>query len=217
MDELDAKRQMTRSVSSLHNTATSNTPNSDDLHPDEHNLRSQYGYTSGGGMSQSIRNLHKLSNPDLTALENYSNKNSSTTGDNSTPESAYYSTTLPKSLRKGAVQKRLERNNNSQRNIRVDQTTSGDSDASDISPMSKKSAVFQRANQFRSISSVDNNSSNMRGGRLLTVAPQKMNYLAQRLKNGYELEFFGAKAQQKSGSKAGFFRWIHDTPLITQF
>lgn len=103
---IDSKRQMTRSVSSLHNTATSTTPNSDDLHPDETNLRSQYGYQSGG-MSQSIRNLHKLSNPDLTALDNYSTKNSSTTGDNSTPEPAYYSTTLPKSLRKGAVQKRV--------------------------------------------------------------------------------------------------------------
>lgn len=107
MDDVLNKRQMTRSVSSLHNTATSTTPNSDDLHPDESNLRSQYGYTREGGMSTSIRNLHKLSNPDLTVLDNYSTKNSSTTGDNSTPEPAYYSTTLPKSLRKGAVQKRV--------------------------------------------------------------------------------------------------------------
>lgn len=107
MDEsVDAKRQLTRSVSSLHNTATSTTPNSDDPHPDDVNLRSQYGYANGGGMSQSIRNLHKLSNSDLTALDNYSTKNSA--GDNLTlTEPAYYSTTLPKSLRKGAVQKRV--------------------------------------------------------------------------------------------------------------
>lgn len=179
MDELiDSKRQMTRSVSSLHNTAMSTTPNSDDLH--ENNLRSQY---NNGGMSQSIRNLHKLSNPDLTLLDNYSTKNSSTTGDNSTtPEPAYYSTTLPKNLRKGAVQKRLERNNH----LRVEQTTSGDSDNSEISPMSKKGTVFQRANQFRSISSVDNSLNPRAGSRLLTTVPQKTpNYLAQKLRSGY--------------------------------
>lgn len=64
MDDILSKRQMTRSVSSLqHNTTTSTTPNSDELHPEESNLRSQYGYNREGGMSTSIRNLHKLSNP----------------------------------------------------------------------------------------------------------------------------------------------------------
>ncbi|KAI6190224.1 hypothetical protein M3Y97_00093500 [Aphelenchoides bicaudatus] len=136
-----------------------------------------------GGLSTFDENLHKLSNPDLTALDNYS-KNSSTTGDNSTPEPAYYSTTLPKSLRKGAVQKRLERNV-PQRTLRVDQTTSGDSD-SDILPMVKKGTVFQRANQFRSISSVDN-TTNVRGrSNLLTTVPQKTNYLNRKADGGVD-------------------------------
>lgn len=80
----------------------------------------------------------------------------------------------------------MERNNNPQR-LRIEQqTTSGDSDNSDMSPIIKKGTVFQRANQFRSISSVDN-TINPRGGRsnLLTTVPQKApNYLAQKLKNG---------------------------------
>ncbi|KAI6213245.1 hypothetical protein M3Y94_00128200 [Aphelenchoides besseyi] len=174
-------RQMTRSVSSLHH--------------DDPSLRSQYGDDESGGrrqsnVSRSIRDLRKLSNLDLTADD--PEKNSST-GDNSTPEPSvfnayqqgtYYSTTLPKS-RKGAVQKRVERNGR----LRLDQTTSGDSDsASDaatfgVSPFAKAAAAFQRGTSssapFRSVSSMD--ATRNRPAVSSSTPRRAPNYLAQRL------------------------------------
>ncbi|CAD5223544.1 unnamed protein product [Bursaphelenchus okinawaensis] len=155
-----SQRQMTRSVSSLHNTSTS--PNSSDSpHPDENNLRSQYGNERRrSAMTASVRNLHKMSNPDLAddvfEQEDKVNMNNS--------NGAYYSATLPKNLRKGAVQKRLERSNPRVFNRLDQQTTSGDSDsnASDATPYSsiqQRAQLFQQratpnGTQFRSVSSV---------------------------------------------------------------
>jgi len=91
----------------------------------------------------------------------------------------------------------LERNNNPQRHLRADQqTTSGDSDVSDNLPMGKKGNVFQRVNQFRSVSSVDNSINNRGRSSLLTTVPQKApNYLAQRLKNGVEVSTSNAEEE----------------------
>lgn len=167
---------MTRSVSSLHNTSTS--PNSSEANVDEVTLRSQYGDRRRSGMTSSIRNLNKLSNTDLTEdqfaqeVKNFDNSNGS-----------YYSATLPKNLRKGAVQKRMERSNPSILKRFDQQTTSGDSDsnASDApyngSSVQQRAQLFQQRNtpngtQFRSISSVGAN-------RMNVVARNKPNYLAR--------------------------------------
>ncbi|CAD5232103.1 unnamed protein product [Bursaphelenchus xylophilus] len=160
-----SQRQMTRSVSSLHNTSTS--PNSSDSpHPDENNLRSQYGNERRrSAMTASVRNLHKMSNPDLA--DEVFEENDKVEQFNG-GSGAYYSATLPKNLRKGAVQKRLERSNPRLFTRLDQQTTSGDSDsnASDASPynsVQQRAQLFQQratpnGTQFRSVSSVTPNS-----------------------------------------------------------
>lgn len=114
------------------------------------------------------------------------------------PNAPYYSTTLPKSMRKGAVQKRVERNQPKYR-ARLEQTTDSDSNASDAtntSPMSSSNNSGGYAKQGgpfirgpvttpRSISSVEPIAANRLNRRFIdtpNVTVRKTpNYLAQKL------------------------------------
>uniref|UniRef100_A0A914C1N5 MABP1/WDR62 second WD40 domain-containing protein n=1 Tax=Acrobeloides nanus TaxID=290746 RepID=A0A914C1N5_9BILA len=124
----DSKRHIARSVTSLHNGSDA----TDGHHPDDITLRAQYGIqnrTTPSRFSQVLKDLKKNSNPDLTndGLFEGSDANGQQFDD---PNSPYYSTTLPKSMRKGAVQKRVERSQPKYR-ARLEQTTDSDSNASD--------------------------------------------------------------------------------------
>lgn len=112
---------MTRSVSSLHNTSTS--PNSSEGRETAANgPTSSYGGLERrrSNMTASIRDLHQLSNNDLTANGDVFEESNTMLGNDSAnagfdasagsagpPSGGYYSATLPKNLRKGAVQKRV--------------------------------------------------------------------------------------------------------------
>uniref|UniRef100_A0AC34PZ09 Uncharacterized protein n=1 Tax=Panagrolaimus sp. JU765 TaxID=591449 RepID=A0AC34PZ09_9BILA len=102
----DKKRQMARSVTSLHNGG-----GDDDVfqHPDDVTLQNQYAggsRQSTSRLADSIKNLRKLSNPDLTNEQLYEPdgnqqhgfmNESTSSSSNAAPVGAYY--TLPKNLR----------------------------------------------------------------------------------------------------------------------
>uniref|UniRef100_A0AC35GHB4 Uncharacterized protein n=1 Tax=Panagrolaimus sp. PS1159 TaxID=55785 RepID=A0AC35GHB4_9BILA len=138
----DNKRQMARSVTSLHN----NGEDESFRHPDEYTLQAQYGSNgrrqSSSRLADSIRNLQKLSNPDLTnehlfehAETSFGSGHNSSAGFNTslgggTGAAPYYSTTLPKSMRKGPVSKKVYK----AAAARLDQTSESDSNTSDQTP-----------------------------------------------------------------------------------
>ncbi|KAH7730357.1 WD repeat-containing protein 62 [Aphelenchoides avenae] len=203
----DAKRHMARSVNAL-NTTEQLLPQ----HPDDFSLRTQYAAGFGdaqvpvGRTAQSVRAVKRLSNSNLASENLYSEQPAAACDRNlyavdehhTTDESSpYQSMTLPKNIRKGAVQKRVERNQPRKSKLSTiesidatQNTTSADSDsnASDApSPFNGLMASpYSRSpmGQIRSVSSVEN------GGRLNrrgpydpsgVVARKAPNYLAQRL------------------------------------
>jgi len=202
----DGKRQMARSVTSLHNGADEDSFQ----HPDEVTLQNQYAggsrHQSTSRLADSIRNLQKLSNPDLTNENLYQdphqggfNLNESTSSSSNVPGTYY---TLPKNLKnKGPVSKRVHKVNA----VRIDQTSESDSNTSDQTPnggfngsfikitsSSGGSGYFRPNGPSRSSSSVEpGRVSSVRRAFEQVPSRKPVNYLAQKINQQDRLDFTG--------------------------
>ncbi|KAE9553110.1 hypothetical protein FO519_003663 [Halicephalobus sp. NKZ332] len=198
----DSKRQIARSVTSLHNEEDNF------QHPDEVTLQNQYAggsrRQSNSRLADSIRNLQKLSNPDLTNESLYQdpqmgfNLNESTSSSSNAPPGAYY--TLPKNLRnKGPVSKRVHKVTA----VRIDQTSESDSNASDQTPNGGFNGSFIKvtgssgSTGFMRQNGPSRSSSSVEPGRVSSVRRafepirKPTNYLAQKISQQDRLDFSG--------------------------
>uniref|UniRef100_A0A7E4UQU4 Rab-GAP TBC domain-containing protein n=1 Tax=Panagrellus redivivus TaxID=6233 RepID=A0A7E4UQU4_PANRE len=187
----EQKRHMARSVTSLHNN------NMEDgfVHPDECTLQNQYGAAgrrqSTSRFSSSIRNLEKLSNSDLTNANLYDDagtNDSNTLTAGSTGATPYFSTTLPKSIRKGPVSKRVQKATAAAR----DQTSESDSNTSDqTAPNGIMGAYLKQspAAGFRITASPLRSASSVEAGRV-AMGRRQFDPVPARKGNNYLIQKF---------------------------
>ena len=202
----DGKRQMARSVTSLHNGGDEDGYQ----HPEDVTLQNQYAggsrHQSTSRLAGSIKNLQKLSNPDLTNESLYQDPNqggynlNESTSSSTTAPGAYY--TLPKNLRnKGPVSKRVHKVTS----VRVDQTSESDSNASDQTPNGGFNGSYIKitgstgGSGFLRQNGPSRSSSSVEPGRVTSVrrafeqvpVRKPTNYLAQKINQQDRLDFTG--------------------------